>query len=150
MSVDYYKILNLTKNASDDDIKKSYKKLALQYHPDRNKDSNAEDKFKQISEAYQVLSNKDTKQKYDFGHNINFNNQFNNANDIFKHFFSDNFSTTVLNRTSSNLISTQTSVQIVNGTKIEKSVSIHNGQKIETIIKTKNGKTSKQTIISNL
>jgi DnaJ-class molecular chaperone len=62
---DYYKILELERNASEDDIKKSYRKLALKYHPDRCKDIGAEDKFKEISEAYSVLSSPDKKRSYD-------------------------------------------------------------------------------------
>ena len=53
---DYYEILGLSKDSSVEDIKKTYRKLALQYHPDRNKEPGAEEKFKEISEAYAVLS----------------------------------------------------------------------------------------------
>lgn len=75
---DYYEVLGLDKSASDDDIKKAYKKLALKYHPDRNKDSDAETKFKEINEAYSVLSDKDKRSKYDrFGFD-SFNSEFNN------------------------------------------------------------------------
>ncbi|MFW5935867.1 MAG: DnaJ domain-containing protein, partial [Candidatus Hadarchaeota archaeon] len=49
---DYYEILGVDRNASKDEIKKAYRKLAMQYHPDRNKDPEAEEKFKKISEAY--------------------------------------------------------------------------------------------------
>ena len=56
---DYYKILGLNKNDSDEKIKKAYRKLAMKYHPDHAKDDkSAEEKFKQISEAYAVLSDK--------------------------------------------------------------------------------------------
>jgi DnaJ homolog subfamily B member 4 len=57
MGVDYYKILQVDKNASDDDLKKAYRKLAMKWHPDKNPNnkSQAEAKFKQISEAYEVL-----------------------------------------------------------------------------------------------
>ena len=63
--MDYYKILEITKEASYNDIKSSYKKLALKWHPDRNPDNKdeAEEKFKQISEAYQVLSDPEKKKK---------------------------------------------------------------------------------------
>ena len=62
-------MLGVSKTSSLDEIKKSYKKLAMQYHPDRNKDSGAEEKFKEISEAYAVLSDKEKKATYDqFGH----------------------------------------------------------------------------------
>ena len=57
MSEDYYNLLNVSKSASADEIKKSYRKLAIKWHPDKNKgDANAEEKFKKISEAYDVLS----------------------------------------------------------------------------------------------
>lgn len=63
---DYYELLGLTKGASDDDIKKAFRKLAIQYHPDKNKgDKEAEEKFKEINEAYQVLSDPEKKSQYD-------------------------------------------------------------------------------------
>ncbi len=66
---DYYDILGLTKGASDVQIKSAYRKLALQWHPDRNKSTEAETKFKEINEAYQVLSDAKKKTAYDqFGH----------------------------------------------------------------------------------
>lgn len=66
---DYYDILGVQKGASKDDIKGAYRKLALQYHPDRNKDQGAEEKFKEISEAYAVLSDDEKRKRYDtYGH----------------------------------------------------------------------------------
>lgn len=67
---DYYEVLGVSKGASADEIKKSYRKIALQYHPDRNPgDKEAEDKFKEAAEAYDVLSNPDKRAQYDrFGH----------------------------------------------------------------------------------
>lgn len=64
---DYYEILELNKNCNENDIKKSYRKLALKYHPDRNKEKDSEDKFKLISEAYQVLSDPQKRKNYDNG-----------------------------------------------------------------------------------
>ena len=62
----YYDVLGVNKTASEDDIKKAYRKKAMKYHPDRNPDdSEAESKFKEVSEAYEVLSNKNTRQQYD-------------------------------------------------------------------------------------
>lgn len=66
---DYYEVLGLDRNASEDDIKRAFRKLAKTYHPDVSTDPNAEEKFKEINEAYQVLSNPQRKAKYDqFGH----------------------------------------------------------------------------------
>jgi molecular chaperone DnaJ len=67
---DYYEILGVSKNASDEDIKKAYRKLAIKFHPDKNPDDKAaEDKFKEAAEAYEVLSNAEKRQRYNqFGH----------------------------------------------------------------------------------
>ena len=62
---DYYKILGVSRDASTDDIRKAYRKLAKQYHPDINKQAGAEEKYKEINEAYEVLKDKDKRQKYD-------------------------------------------------------------------------------------
>ncbi|MBN8686393.1 MAG: DnaJ domain-containing protein, partial [Chitinophagales bacterium] len=67
---DYYEVLEVAKNASADEIKKSYRKKAMEYHPDRNPgDKAAEDKFKEAAEAYDVLSDADKRARYDrLGH----------------------------------------------------------------------------------
>ena len=67
---DYYEVLGVDKNADKKTIKKAYRKLAMKYHPDVNKDDpDAEEKFKELSEAYGVLSDDDKRQRYDqFGH----------------------------------------------------------------------------------
>jgi molecular chaperone DnaJ len=67
---DYYEVLGVPKSASKDDIKKAYRKLAIQYHPDKNPgDTTSEEKFKEAAEAYEILSNDEKRQKYDrFGH----------------------------------------------------------------------------------
>lgn len=65
MGKDYYKILGIQKGASDDDIKKAYRKLALKYHPDKNKAAGAEERFKEVAEAYEVLSDKKKREVYD-------------------------------------------------------------------------------------
>lgn len=63
---DYYKILGVERSASQDEIKKAYRKLAVKYHPDKNPDNKeAEEKFKEISEAYQVIGDADSRKKYD-------------------------------------------------------------------------------------
>lgn len=84
MAKSYYETLGVAKTASDDEIKKAYRKLALKYHPDRNKDKpEAEQKFKEISEAYAVLSDKDKKKQYDaFGH-TQFHQNY-SSDDIFR------------------------------------------------------------------
>jgi molecular chaperone DnaJ len=66
---DYYEVLGIPKNSEKGDIKNAYRKLALQYHPDRNKSPGAEERFKEISEAYAVLSDEDKRKRYDtYGH----------------------------------------------------------------------------------
>jgi molecular chaperone DnaJ len=67
---DYYEVLGVSKNASADEIKKAYRKKAMQYHPDKNPgDKQSEEKFKEAAESYEVLSSPDKKQRYDqFGH----------------------------------------------------------------------------------
>lgn len=65
MGKDYYKILGISKSASEDDVKKAYRKMALKFHPDKNKSPGAEEKFKDIAEAYDVLSDKKKRDIYD-------------------------------------------------------------------------------------
>lgn len=89
---DYYEILGVGKSASQDEIKKAYRKLAMQFHPDRNPgNKESEEKFKEAAEAYEVLSNDDKRSKYDrYGHSGLKGGQdfhsYQNVNDIFSHF----------------------------------------------------------------
>ena len=94
---DFYEILGVGRNASEDEIKKAYRRLAIKYHPDKNPgNKEAEEKFKEAAEAYEVLHDPEKRQKYDrFGHegmrNMGFEG-FNNVEDIFStfgDFFSD-------------------------------------------------------------
>jgi DnaJ-class molecular chaperone len=86
----HYKILGVDKKASIDEIKKSYRKLAMQYHPDKapkEKKESYEQKFKGISEAYDILSDNDKRQRYDMEQNgISFRNNGMNTPDIFRAF----------------------------------------------------------------
>ncbi len=104
---DYYEILELDKNASDEDIKKSYKKLALKYHPDRNNTADAEEKFKSISIAYTVLSDKEKRNNYDKFGDADFSDIFSQGGippfDLFHNFFGD-FSKTFGNNTNNTLL----------------------------------------------
>jgi curved DNA-binding protein len=83
---DYYQMLGLNQNASEDEIKRAYRKLALRYHPDHHPDDpESEEKFKEISEAYAVLSHPEKRMEYDrFGHN-GFRRRY-TREDVFKDF----------------------------------------------------------------
>ncbi|HET7643296.1 MAG TPA: molecular chaperone DnaJ [Nitrososphaeraceae archaeon] len=86
---DYYEVLEIQKNASKDDIKNAYRKLALKFHPDRNKSPGAEDKFKEISEAYAVLSDDEKKTRYDtYGH-VGTDDAFRGSEANFEEIFKD-------------------------------------------------------------
>jgi curved DNA-binding protein len=83
---DYYKLLGINKNASKDNIKKAYRKLAMKYHPDHTKgDKSAEEKFKKISEAYAVLSDEEKRKQYDTFGSAGFQQRY-SQEDIFKGF----------------------------------------------------------------
>ena len=89
--MNYYKELEINLDASQDDIRSAYKKLALKWHPDRNPNNKeeAEEKFKKISESYQMLSDTNKKKRYDDHGHENFNYNFQNKKDLFKNFFED-------------------------------------------------------------
>ena len=131
---DYYNILEINRNASKEEIKTAYKKLALKYHPDKNQTNKelAEDKFKEVSEAYEVLSDESKKKNYDIGNNISVSNQ--NPFDIYNNIFSNHnsiFDIHINNMNSfSNFTSTNTTTQIIGNKKIiriEKTINTQNG-----------------------
>ena len=94
---DYYEVLGVDRNASEEDLKRAFRKLAFQYHPDRNKDSDAEARFKEINEAYEILSDTEKRSSYDrfgpdgvqggFGRGFEGFEGFNGFGDIFDAFF---------------------------------------------------------------
>lgn len=94
LAKDYYKILGVPRDASDRQIKKAFRKLAIKYHPDKNKQKDAEAKFREIAEAYEVLSDEKKRRQYDQfgaegmnGNGFNFHHEgFQSFDDIFKDF----------------------------------------------------------------
>lgn len=148
----YYKILNLPSNANEEQIKKAYKKLALKYHPDKNKSPDAEEKFKEISMAYETLINK---KESNFSNPTDVFETFFNTNNVFEttfftNNFTNNFTTNIRNINVNNInksFTTQSSIKIINGIKTENKIEIINGKRYETEIVTdlKNNKILKKT-----
>lgn len=148
MFEEYYKELELPNNASDDEIKKSYKKLAVKYHPDKNPDNKEESeiKFKKISEAYQILSDKDKYIRENAGRRGSQPHpDFIDPSELFKHFFNVN-----IGNNSNNSVNINFGMP-TSGTNVMRSSNIRfeNGKKIETITEVFNGVQRQQTIISD-
>ena len=155
--MDYYKILEVNKQSSFEEIKKSYKKLAVKNHPDKGGDP---EKFKNISQAYQILSDPEKRRIYDNGDvfdNLYGQNEFNDANELFDYIFNKHneftknnpFNSRISTNTlfthianlnigenNSNCFSKSTSVIFSNGKKIETTTEIKNGVKSESKIET--------------
>ena len=94
----YYKILGINRKASDKEIKKAFREKARHLHPDKNKSPNAEAQFREVAEAYEILSDPQKRKNYDMGGSSSFNQQGSRANnfnfnfdDLFKQFESDIF-----------------------------------------------------------
>ena len=87
----YYEILGISKSASEEDIKKAYRKMALRFHPDKNKEADAEEKFKAIAEAYEVLGDKQKRDAFDIYGDRGVKGHFKKGRedpfDLFKTFF---------------------------------------------------------------
>ena len=121
MSKNYYNILQIDTNTSKEDIKKAYHKLALKYHPDKNKEPDAEEKFKEIGEAYDALYNNNNNNNCINNTNFNpfdiFHNAFNTNVNIFGNANNFNFSMNMGNTNVSSVMKTTQTI-IMNGKQI--------------------------------
>tara|TARA_B110000305_G_C19339836_1_gene588536 strand:- start:105 stop:614 length:510 start_codon:yes stop_codon:yes gene_type:complete len=149
----YYRILELENNASNDDIKKAYRKLAIKYHPDKNPENKeeAEEKFKKISQAYEILTNKD---KYTQDPQFRQNNMPQiNPHELFNQLFSNmniHQGIPLGNPGFMNMSHGINIVQIPNNSVMRStSTEIKNGKKIVTITEKVNGQRRVQTITSD-
>ena len=147
----YYTILELPNNSNDDEVKKAYKKMAIKWHPDKNPENkeSAEEEFKKVGEAYEILTNKDKYRNQNTFRQGNFTSGFVNPHDLFNQIFKDmhvggnsfqpgmNVSINMPQNMQSNCVIRSSSIRIQNGKKIEK------------IIENINGVTRQRVIVSN-
>jgi DnaJ-class molecular chaperone len=150
----YYQILELQNNASDEEVKKAYKKMAVKYHPDKHANSSeqekkeAEENFKKIADAYDVLTNKE-KHMPSFAQG-NFRHGAIDPHEIFNQIFKDMNIGRQMNGMHRGM---NVSINMpVNTNRVMRSstISIVNGRRVETINETINGVTRQQTIVSDL
>ena len=150
---DYYKILDLNKNCTEDEIKKKYKILAIKNHPDKGGDEN---KFKDISEAYQVLVDPVKRLNYD-NNNISNINSIVNANELFQAFFSGRNNNIfnckqsfVTNNSNINELFNNISINNNNCVNEVRNIYMFQDKKLEKIIQTNNGIKTEIIIETNL
>lgn len=127
----YYDILGVSKDASESDIKKAYRRLALKYHPDKNKDSDAEEKFKEITKAYEVLSDTKKRDLYDRFGEEGIQNDHMNINDVFMNFFKrERVFMTEVNISLIDLYNGDKTITLPNDIKINIERGMYHGMKI--------------------